>query len=157
MLTETVAALSSGAQFFRGDLHVHAYGGSHDVRDATATPEAIVAAAKREGLSLLAITDHNEISSVAAAVEAGCREGLLVIPGVELSTPEGHLLCYAPTPDLLDAELIVALKATADKATVTTRGSIDNSDTAREACNILEGSREAFDRRAAVYGVALPR
>lgn len=53
-----------------------------------------------------------------------------------------------------DAELIVALKATADQATIVTRGSIDHRETCDVACNILEGSREAFDRRAAVYGVA---
>ena len=53
-----------------------------------------------------------------------------------------------------DAELIVALKATAEKASVVTRGSIDHPETCEVACNILEGSREAFDRRAAVYGIA---
>jgi hypothetical protein len=53
-----------------------------------------------------------------------------------------------------DAELIVALKATADQATIVTRGSIDHRETCDAACNILEGSREAFDRRAAIYGVS---
>jgi hypothetical protein len=53
-----------------------------------------------------------------------------------------------------DAELIVALKATADKAQIVTRGSIDHPETCEAACNVLEGSREAFDRRAVVYGVA---
>lgn len=96
------SALSSGARFFRGDLHVHSYGASHDVSDAAATPAAIVALAKQEGLSILAITDHNEIGNVAAAVDAGRAEGVFVVPGVELSTPEGHLLCYAPTPDALE-------------------------------------------------------
>lgn len=94
--------LSSGARFFRGDLHVHSYGASHDVSDAAATPGAIVGLAKQEGLSILAITDHNEIGNVAAAVEAGRAKGVFVVPGVELSTPEGHLLCYAPTPDALE-------------------------------------------------------
>lgn len=90
MVTETVAALSSGAKFFRGDLHIHSFGASHDVTDATATPGAIVDAAK----------------------------------------------------------------ATNDQATIVTRGSIDHPETCEAACAILEGSREAFDRRAAVYGIA---
>ena len=47
-----------------------------------------------------------------------------------------------------------ALKATSEKAQVVTRGSIDHPPTCEAACNILEGSREAFDRRAAVYGIA---
>jgi ABC-type Mn2+/Zn2+ transport system ATPase subunit len=54
-----------------------------------------------------------------------------------------------------DAELIVALKATAEKATIVTRGSIDHAETCEAACNVLEGSREAFDRRATVYGIGL--
>ncbi len=53
-----------------------------------------------------------------------------------------------------DAELIVALKATNDRATIVTRGSIDHVATCEMACAILEGSREAFDRRATVYGIA---
>jgi hypothetical protein len=55
-----------------------------------------------------------------------------------------------------DAELIVALKATNERATVVTRGSIDHKETCDAACAILEGSREAFNRRAAVYGVERP-
>lgn len=54
-----------------------------------------------------------------------------------------------------DAELIIALKATADKASIVTRGSIDHTGTCAAACSILEGSREAFDRRASIYGIGL--
>jgi len=99
---ENLVALSSGARFFRGDLHIHSFGASHDVRDATATPEAIVDAAKREGLALISLTDHNEIANVRDAMEAGRKAGIFVVPGVELSTPEGHLLCYTPTADALE-------------------------------------------------------
>ena len=102
MVAETLASLSGGAKFFRGDLHVHSFGASYDVKDSAATPAAIVDAAKREGLALISLTDHNEISNVPAAIEAGRGAGVLVIPGVELSTPEGHLLCYAPTADALE-------------------------------------------------------
>lgn len=102
MVAEALASLSCGAKFCRGDLHIHSFRGSHDVKDAAATPVAIVDAAKREGLAIISLTDHNEISNVAAVVKAGRAAGVLVIPGVELSTPEGHLLCYAPTPDALE-------------------------------------------------------
>lgn len=102
MVAETHVALSSGAKFFRGDLHIHSYGASHDVKDPAATPKAIVETAQAEGLSIIALADHNEISNVPAAIEAGRTSGIFVIPGVELSTPEGHLLCYAPTADALE-------------------------------------------------------
>ena len=61
----------------------------------------IVATAAREGLSIVAITDHNEIGNVDAAVEASKGSNVVVIPGVEFSTPQGHLLCYLPTVEAL--------------------------------------------------------
>ncbi|MDQ7994975.1 MAG: TrlF family AAA-like ATPase [Luteibacter sp.] len=102
MVSGALTSLSSGATFFRADLHIHSFEASYDVKDSAATPIAIVEAAKREGLAIISLTDHNEISNVTAAVEAGRSHGVVVIPGVELSTPEGHLLCYAPTPDALE-------------------------------------------------------
>jgi energy-coupling factor transporter ATP-binding protein EcfA2/histidinol phosphatase-like PHP family hydrolase len=58
------------------------------------TPEAIIATAVAEGLSLISITDHNEITNIERALTAGAGHQLAVIPGIELSTPQGHLLCY---------------------------------------------------------------
>lgn len=94
-------ALDNGARFFRGDLHIHSIAGSHDVSDATATPEAIVATARTEGLDIIAIADHNEIAGVGPAIEAAEGTGLLVVPAVELSTAHGHILCYFGTLDAL--------------------------------------------------------
>src|SRR5260370_2167628 len=102
VIANTVISLSSGATFFRGDLHIHSYGGSYDVTDSNATPQAIVATAKAEGLAFIAVAEHNEICNIQLAVSAGAADDLLVIPGVELSTPEGHLLCYTPTVDALE-------------------------------------------------------
>jgi hypothetical protein len=93
--------LDRGARFFRGDLHIHSIAGSHDVTDAAATPEAIVRTALAEGLDLIAIADHNEISGIGAAIEAARGTSLLVVPAVELSTAHGHILCYLPTLDAL--------------------------------------------------------
>lgn len=98
---EAAKKLDRGARFFRGDLHIHSAVNSHDVKDQTATPQAIVQTAHAEGLAIIAIADHNEISGVAAAVEAAAPLGVLVVPAVELSTAHGHLLCYLPTLDAL--------------------------------------------------------
>lgn len=92
-----VIAQSRGARFYRADLHVHTYGASHDVQDVAMTPHAVVQTALAEGLGLVAIADHNDISNVEAAIAAASGSDLLVVPAVELSTPQGHLLCYAPT------------------------------------------------------------
>ena len=102
MTADAIIALSSGAKFFRADLHIHSLGSSPDVSDQAATPAAIVTMAKQEGLAIIAITDHNEISNVSSAIRSAQDTGLLVIPAVELSTPEGHLLCYVPTLDALE-------------------------------------------------------
>lgn len=95
-------ALASGAKFYRGDLHIHSHTASHDVRDSDMTAQAIVDTAIAENLNLIAIADHNEILNVRTAVAAGSAAGILVIPAVELSTPEGHLLCYFPTVEALE-------------------------------------------------------
>jgi hypothetical protein len=67
------------------------------------TPSNIVETARRERLSVVAITDHNAVGNVRAAVKAAEGTGVLVLPGVELSTPQGHLLVYCPTPHALEA------------------------------------------------------
>jgi predicted ATP-dependent endonuclease of OLD family len=94
-IADEIVAVPSGARFYRADLHIHSYAGSHDVKDQSMTPEAIVNTAVLEQLSVIAITDHNEIANVQRAITAASSTtSLLVVPGIELSTPEGHLLVY---------------------------------------------------------------
>lgn len=94
-LTE-ITSLQNGAKFYRADLHIHSYGASHDVKDKTMTPEAIIKTAIAENIDIIALTDHNEISNVDKVIEAAKGTSVFVIPGIELSTPQGHLLCYLP-------------------------------------------------------------
>jgi len=54
-----------------------------------------------------------------------------------------------------DAEQLIVLKSTSDKSRVVSRGSIDDPVARESACKILEGAREAFTRRAKIYGVTL--
>lgn len=96
-----ITALPRGAKFYRVDLHIHSFGGSHDVRDTTMTPSAIVDAAVAQGLAMIAVTDHNEITNVSAALIAATGKPIVVVPGVELSTPQGHLLAYLPSLEAL--------------------------------------------------------
>lgn len=64
------------------------------------TPDAIVQTAIAEGLDIIAITDHNEIGNVEAAIRAAAAD-VLVVPGIELSTSQGHILCYLPDIETL--------------------------------------------------------
>lgn len=116
---EQITALSDGASFFRGDLHIHSYGNSHDVKDHAMTPQQIVSRASAEALALISITDHNEISGVAAALDAAIGTLITVIPGVELSTSDGHLLCYFS--DLQRLERFHARLSLADRGTGSSR------------------------------------
>jgi DNA repair ATPase RecN len=52
-----------------------------------------------------------------------------------------------------DAELIIVMKAMSEHGEIVARGSIDHTATRDAACAILEGAREAFLRRAKMYGV----
>lgn len=91
--------ISSGAKFVRADLHIHSFGtddGSFDVTDVTMTPQSIVDTAVAKGLSIISITDHNEIGNSKTAIDYSLGKPILVIPGIEISTTQGHLLAYFP-------------------------------------------------------------
>lgn len=74
------------------DLHTHT-----TASDGQYTPAELVELAKRRGLDLLAVTDHDTIAGVDEAMEAGKVLDLEVIRGVELSArehPNFHILGY---------------------------------------------------------------
>jgi ABC-type cobalamin/Fe3+-siderophores transport system ATPase subunit len=53
---------------------------------------------------------------------------------------------------LSDAEQIIVLKSTSEKASILHRGSIDDLGTRDATCEILEGAHEAFRLRSKLYG-----
>ncbi|MCK4909475.1 MAG: PHP domain-containing protein, partial [Planctomycetes bacterium] len=56
-------------------------------------PTAIVKQARKVGLDMIGICDHNSVENVAAVIRAGVREGLSVIPGIEITSQEEvHIL-----------------------------------------------------------------
>lgn len=116
---DEIAQLPSGARFWRADLHIHSFGGSHDVKDNSMTPAGIVATAIAERLSLIAVTDHNEIKNVQNTMREAYGKTLTVVPGVELSTPEGHLLVYFQEP--MHLETYMGRLSFADRGTQNSR------------------------------------
>ena len=132
-----IEKLDNGARFHNVDLHIHTYGASHDVKDATMTPEAVVDSAVKQGLSVIAITDHNSDKNVGRAI-AHAQEHyagqILVLPGVEVTTAHGHLLVYfAPerTADL--AKFISRLDLIGDSGDDNARTAKSMADTIAEA------------------------
>jgi hypothetical protein len=110
---DLIQQLEAGAEFVTAELHVHSAGHSDDVRDGTMTVEAVVDAAVGKGVQLLSVTDHNNDKQVAPSLAHGARYAdlLLVIPGVEVTTANGHLLVYC---DPTTPELITTLLAKID-------------------------------------------
>ncbi len=76
---------------FRADLHIHTC--LSPCAKEEMTPIAIVRQAKKKGLDVVGICDHNSTRNVAAVHQAGRREGLAVIGGIEVcSKEEVHVL-----------------------------------------------------------------
>ena len=62
------------------DLHAHT-----TASDGTMSPDDLVILAKKHGIEAIAITDHDTVEGIPEALAAGEREGIEVIPGLELS------------------------------------------------------------------------
>ncbi len=75
------------------DLHIHS-----TASDGTLTPAELVKLALAEGVVTIAISDHDSVDGVAAALEEGRALGVAVIPAVELSAETDgrsvHILGY---------------------------------------------------------------
>ena len=80
---------------FYYDLHLHSC--LSPCGDMDMTPNNLVNMAKLLGLDVIALTDHNTSLNCEAAIKVGEQVGLLVIPGMELTTAEDiHAVCLFP-------------------------------------------------------------
>jgi predicted metal-dependent phosphoesterase TrpH len=73
------------------DLHVH----TNYSRDGESSIEEILRVAEEEGLDAIAITDHDSVDGAKRALTI--PSPVLVIPGIEVSTKQGHLLVLGVT------------------------------------------------------------
>ena len=79
-----------GSRYYKIDFHIHTPQ-SLDYKDKSASAQDIVDAAIAAGLHGIAITDHNDYRFV-DAIKHAAGTSLVVFPGVEISTRDGHLL-----------------------------------------------------------------
>lgn len=96
----------------RMDLHTHT-----KASDGTCEPAENVRLAKEAGLAGLAITDHDTVAGIPAALAAGVELGVEVIAGVEISSAargqDIHVLGYfVPYDDAAFQERLVGLRET---------------------------------------------
>ena len=73
------------------DLHAHTAPKSYD---ALQTPEELVLEAKGLGLDALCLTEHDTFWEAADLRKLSKRHGLLLFPGCEVNTNEGHFLAF---------------------------------------------------------------
>ncbi len=82
--------MSATAAMGAADLHIHTTGS-----DGMGTPDAVLReAARRADLTAIAITDHDDLAPALQARELHARRGyaFAFVPGMEVTTLEGHLL-----------------------------------------------------------------
>lgn len=84
------------------DLHIHSV--LSPCGDVMMTPGNLVGMAKINGLEAIALTDHNAMQNISAAMKIGEAYDLVVIPGMELETAEEiHVVCLFPDTESLSA------------------------------------------------------
>ena len=94
----------------KADLHIH----TTFSFDGSSTVSAVLEwAANYTDLDVIAITDHDELDGALEARERAVEFGIEVVPGIEVSTADGHLLALfveRPVPpgrSLLETLLLV--------------------------------------------------
>jgi len=80
--------VSTCALEYAVDFHVHTYFSY----DCPMPPKLVIEAARRKGLSGIAITDHDTVAGALATVDANRHSDFLVIPGIEVKTDLGDLI-----------------------------------------------------------------
>ena len=78
----------------KAELHAHStYSRGEKVKvEGLHKPAEMVSQAKRQGLDVLALTDHDSFAGVKEAEKVGKKIDVLVIAGEEIKTEQGHLL-----------------------------------------------------------------
>jgi ABC-type cobalamin/Fe3+-siderophores transport system ATPase subunit len=85
---EQILGKENGANFYKCDLHIHTPK-SKCYKEPHIKPEDIIEKSLESGLGIIAITDHNTDGSFLEIQEASIGKDLLVLPGVEITTPQG--------------------------------------------------------------------
>ena len=76
---------------FKADLHIHSC--LSPCSDWDMSPKKIVEKSREQQLDLIAICDHNTAENVAVTLREGARQGIAVLPGMEIcSREEVHLV-----------------------------------------------------------------
>lgn len=110
------------------DLHMHS-----NYSDGTNSPKELIEMAKRNGVSIIALSDHDTFEGLRDAQEVAVVNGVKVIPAVEISTSvygiRIHILGY--NIDCSNRNLNNYLKAMSDTRTQNTRKMLERLNSLR--------------------------
>jgi hypothetical protein len=76
----------------KADMHIHT-----EISDGRTRVEDLVDIALEVGLGCIAVTDHNTVAAYDMLKDDG---RIIVVPGVEITSSEGHILAYGITEDI---------------------------------------------------------
>ena len=104
-----VKALSAHADTGLADLHCHS-----TASDGILSPAQLVSRAKSQGVTLLAVTDHDTLDGLAEARETGDQLGVTVLPAIEFSSRWGgrpvHIVGLNLDPTSTELREAIALR-----------------------------------------------
>lgn len=99
---------------FKTEFHCHSTSS-----DGLLSPKEVIVRAHKNGVKLLALTDHDTTSGIEEAIAEGEKLGVKVIPGVELSTNHNgesiHILGYFPDDSYKDPKFNEILNSIKNK------------------------------------------
>ena len=88
----------------KSEIHMHS---THS--DGEFSPEGLVQIAKRNGVGILALTDHDTFSGIPEFLEAAEKEDIVAFPGIEITVSYHdfnlHLLSYFKSLDSIQPDL----------------------------------------------------
>lgn len=127
--------------FMKGDFHVHS-----TASDGELSPRDIIITAKKRGIDIISLADHNSTDGIEEAVKAGKEFGVAVIPGVELSTryknESIHILGYFTNESYKDSDFQEVLKLVRSDKIKKARSilrSLMNTNATGDALTVVEG------------------
>ncbi len=100
------------------DLHTHSF-----YSDGIFSPSEVVRKAKEKGIKNLALTDHNSIEGISEAQKEAKKQGIRIIPGVELRSKEGEVLGYFI--DFKNKNLLKKIKIIQDRSKIVFKQTIN--------------------------------
>jgi hypothetical protein len=87
-------ALDTEARWYAGDFHVH----SRESGDASPTLDEVLDFAESRGLDLVMLSEHNTTSQLELYADVQARHpNVLLVPGIEVTTYEGHAMSIGGT------------------------------------------------------------